>query len=438
MKELISRVFTVAAMVSVPSLAVAQESDWRTAAEERIRDLRTSDVWLQLVDENGNKLPAGTDAQVRMTRSAFNFGTAMASWKLEQLGEDHPYFQKPLELFNTIVLENNHKWSRWADAENRAHAERLVAWAREHRFAIRGHGFFWGMKKHAVIPEPMLTAIRNDEPGMEERLIEGAHAHILELGSALPFVYEWDVINEPVMEQVAMKYIGANTLEEQAEYLAEMFRTADKAAPQASLVMNEYHILAGPRAHERLLALAKKVRELGGPIDGVGFQNHWFHSDMRRDPQEIFEQMNEYSDAGFTISITEFDTLWGPWGEDEGRDKEEVKAEWLETILTLAYSHPAVSSFLLWGFWDGQHWNGNASLYHQDWTPKPGLDVWKRLVLGEWRTDEGVRVSPNGSVNFHAHHGLHEVTATVNGREYRGEINIGPQTKAERVVLSPQ
>ncbi|MGF1452818.1 MAG: endo-1,4-beta-xylanase [Opitutales bacterium] len=412
----------------------AQDTDWRREADERIEALRTSEVWLQVLDDRGNLLPQGTQVDVRMTRSAFNFGSAIASWKFEQFGEDHPYFQKVPELFNTIVLENNHKWANFTDPEKRAHADRLVGWAREKGLAIRGHGFFWGMTKHPVIPEPFFTAIKENEPGMEADLIEAAHAHIRQAGSELPFVYEWDVINEPVMQQVAMKYLGAETVEAQAAYLAEMFRVADEAAPQANLVMNEYHILAGPRAHERYLELAKTLLEMGAPIHGVGFQNHWFNGNMRRDPNEIFAQMNEYADLGLSISITEFDTLWGGWGDD----KLEAQGDWLETMLVIAYSHPAVENFLIWGFWDGQHWTNNAPLFLEDWTPKPGHEVWQRLVLDEWRTDESLTIGEQSTVNLRAHHGDYEVVTELKGRTYRGQVSIGPDTEAERVMLAPE
>lgn len=409
-------------------------TDWRAEAEARIQEHRTSDITLKLVDTNGRALPAGTPVRVQMTRSAFNWGTAIASWKFDRFGPDHIYFTKIPELFNTVTLTNGLKWRPSLDPEKRPLSEKTMEWAQEQGLAIRGHTFFWGVVKHPVLPKKYQEAIINEEPGLEEELLEAALAHIEELGQATPFIYEWDVVNEPVNEPKAWHYMGAKTVEEQAEIIGKMFAAAEKAAPQATLAINEYHIFAQPRAHKRFLALAQALKENGAPIVAAGFQNHYFSGGMQATPEEIYNRLSEYADLGLTLSVTEWDCFGGGWGDDP----EQAKADYLETFLTIFYSHPAARDFVMWGYWDGQHWKNDGPLFQEDWTPKPALEVWEKLVLGEWRTDENLQAAADGTVSLRAHHGQYVARVRIDETEFTGEFTVEAESDDLTVTLTAQ
>jgi len=104
---------------------------------------------------------------------------------------------------------------------------------------------------------------------------------------------------------------------------------------------------------------------------------------------------------------------------------EQLAADVLRDLLTASFSIPAVSGFLMWGFWDGSHWKKNAPLFHKDWSPKPALAVWENLVLhsscrthGSWKTDQ------KGHLSFHAFTGTHRLSIDWQGKTLYREFRL--------------
>lgn len=58
---------------------------------------------------------------------------------------------------------------------------------------------------------------------------------------------------------------------------------------------------------------------------------------------------------------------------------EAVQADYLRDFMTVFFSHPATESIVHWGFWKGQHWIPNASLFREDWTPKQAPRTYRDL-----------------------------------------------------------
>jgi endo-1,4-beta-xylanase len=57
-------------------------------------------------------------------------------------------------------------------------------------------------------------------------------------------------------------------------------------------------------------------------------------------------------------------TVYRTFLEFAVNDKDEHnKANHLKDMLTLFFSHPAVKGVIFWGFWDGQLWEHDASLF---------------------------------------------------------------------------
>jgi hypothetical protein len=52
------------------------------------------------------------------------------------------------------------------------------------------------------------------------------------------------------------------------------------------------------------------------------------------------------------------------------------------------FSHPAVTTLTMWGFWDTSQWKKNAVMYRGDWSLEPGGQAYRDLVFGKWRTQE--------------------------------------------------
>ena len=117
-------------------------------------------------------------------------------------------------------------------------------------------------------------------------------------------------------------------------------------------------------------------------------------------PEAVLEIIDEFSILADEISITEYDAS----GVDE-----EVAAEYMRDFLTAVFSHQAVTSFLMWGFWDGAHWKGDAPLFDNNWRLKPSGEVFLDLVFDEWWTDEEAFTNSEGKVAFRGFFGTYDV-----------------------------
>jgi endo-1,4-beta-xylanase len=104
----------------------------------------------------------------------------------------------------------------------------------------------------------------------------------------------------------------------------------------------------------------------------------------------------------------------------------------MRDFMTVIFSHPSVHGFLMWGFWDGKHWLGNAPIYRKDWSLKPSGEVYMDLVFNQWWTDVRGKSDTEGKMRVKGFLGEYEVTVRV-GREERVEkLALG---KGENVVV---
>ena len=105
--------------------------------------------------------------------------------------------------------------------------------------------------------------------------------------------------------------------------------------------------------------------------------------------------------------LTEFDCGWGADNTDAARELEE--ADGLEAVYRTAFEHKAVAGIIMWGFWEGNHWQPQRALWLNDWTPTAQALRYQTLVLDEWWTDHELVTDSNGEVEFAAFAGDYEL-----------------------------
>ncbi len=118
-------------------------------------------------------------------------------------------------------------------------------------------------------------------------------------------VKQWDVVNEAVSDTPGetlrqtpwLKAIGL-------DYIAEAFRAAHEADPDAILIYNDYNIeLAYKRP--KALQLLKSLLDQKVPINAVGIQCHWRLDSP--DIAEVEQSIEQYAAIGLKVMITEMD-----------------------------------------------------------------------------------------------------------------------------------
>ena len=396
-------------MFAVSTPAVSGDT-WRLEAQQRIEQIRKADVVVRLVDAAGNPL-TGVPVRVAMVRHAFPWGTCVQVSRITgQSPDDDIYRAKLTELFNCATLENALKWNAWHGVYgprfSREKTKTALEWLKEREFRIRGHCLVWPDWKYLL---PWGESLRDDLPELSRRILN----HIDEMADFTgPYVDEWDVVNEPAHHNEVIKALGDSSM-------ATWFSHARALLPDSCrLFINDFNIL-NPLCFPQRMAYEKIITELlaaNAPLEGIGFQGHF--QDPPGSPVEALKVFDRFARFGLPIMVTEFDV---------NTKNEDRQAQFTEDLMTAAFSHPACSGFILWGFWEGAHWRPDAALFRKDWSEQPNLEVYRKLVLNTWWTDETGITNDNGEFSLRAFKGIHRISVD----NHEQTVNIDGSTIVE-------
>lgn len=380
---------------------------WRTAALARIEQTRTAPMKVRVIDAVGRPVPDAS-VEVRLVRPAFLFGTAVDPDLLLEEGEANAKFRATLlDLFDTAVIGNGMKWPRWSGSvARRDEALRAIDWLEQHGLRVRGHNLVWPGDKFSPKRIQQMPPPRAELPLLIKE-------HIRDIvTSTRGRIVGWDVVNEMTHERDYFK-----TMPELEA--AEWFKLARELDPAAKLVLNEYGMLNSPRSPGKIaehVALADRLRKAGAPIDILGVQGHIGR--QPRGPEDVLADLDILAASGLEVQITEFDV---------NTPDEQLQADYTRDFLIALYSHPCVTGFTMWGFWEGRHWKPDAAMFRTDWSEKPNAKAWRDLARGAWLTKVDAKTDADGRLSTRGHLGDYEFTVTANGKVDRERR---PLTKA--------
>ncbi len=361
----------------------------------------------------------GAEVKVEMQRHAFGFGTAVRANLLLKADDENAriYRQTVTRLFNKVVFENDLKWNFWEMPKSRETTFRALKWLQERSIKVRGHVLIWPSWEQTP---PDLKTLQNDRAALRKR-IEG---HIREEVSALRGqLVDWDVVNEPYTHHDVLDVLGEAAM-------TQWFRAARESDPTAALFINDFGILTGGGADLAHQAHYEKTIQTlvdrGAPLDGIGFQGHF--GGVLTPPEKLLQILDRYARFGKELQITEFD-IRGL------QNDEQLQADYTRDLMTVFFSHPAATSFTMWGFWGGAHWMPDAEMFRKDWTPKPNALAYQDLVLKEWWTDVAGTTDEWGEFQTRGFCGDYQVTATHGGKVSTLAVPLSRESSAVTLVL---
>lgn len=377
-------------------------ANWRVQAQERIDKIRKGSFVIKVTDANGSPV-ADASVSVKQRRHSFQFGSAVAMWRLvSNAAEDKTYQKKFLQLFNAGGPENALKWEPWIGDWGSGHFGRSMAlrglrWMGKNNMPTRGHVLVWPSWSHL----PGTVSRHKDKPKPVPGLILN---HIKDVTKATrKYIYEWDVLNEPFTNHDMMDLFGR-------KIMLDWFHAARQHHPTAPLYLNDYGILSGAGlniAHQdHYEATARFLLDGKAPMGGLGFQGH-FTSPLTPS-EKILKLLDRYAKLKLPIKITEFDV--------DVRD-ESLQADYTRDFLYAAFSHPSVSGVQLWGFWQGQHWRPNAALYRTNWEEKRNGAVFRELTQKRWWSSENGVSNKSGSFTGRVFYGDYDLIVTAGGSQ---------------------
>lgn len=400
------------------------ESDapWRSAAADRIEQIRKANLSVVVTGPDNEPIP-DAEVQARMLKHAYGFGSAVTGCRLAgNPCQDNEYQNKILDLdgqghgFNEVVFENDLKWDSWEEQwfGPPANAANAAQWLLEQGIRVRGHTLVW--PGCSYLPEDLCNNLSN--PTYLKNRVDARLQTALTFPGLSDVVREWDVLNEiTVNRDLEYAFEGETGYPTGRELYADIFKKVKEIDPGVGTWLNDYVTISQNNSsgvvYDRYKSFIAEIIANGGDIDGIGFQGH-----IGAFPTSIYKVYDILEDFhqtfGLRAKITEYDidTYAG----------EQVAANYMRDFLTLVFSHPSTDAFLMWGFWDGAHWHGDAPIFRQDWSIKPSGEVFLDLVFNEWWTDDFANTAANGVATVRGFKGQYEITVEHNGQVVKDTV----------------
>ena len=230
----------------------------------------------------------------------FPIGAAMNAWQI--MGQNKKEDAIIVSQFDSISPENALKWEVVHPEPGKYNfklSDAYVAFGQKHHMWIVGHTLVW----HSQVPAWVFRH-KDGKLLTRDELLKRMRDHIFTVvGRYKGRIQSWDVVNEALNDDGTLrkclweKIIGP-------DYIAKAFEYAHEADPKAQLTYNDYN-LAYPAKRDALIALVKKLKAEGVPIDCIGMQMHVNLTSPTA--QQVDEAITDYAKLGVKVDVSEMD-----------------------------------------------------------------------------------------------------------------------------------
>lgn len=302
------------------------------------------------------------------------------------------------KYFNYGVSGNSFKWSGIQPqhtAPNYKDFDNAVQWTQKVGWELRAHNLLWGGDDDHSMPAwvrslPTPQAITDT---CKMRVIR-------EVSHYKGIIKEYDVINEPLTGHAdhLRKTVGDSII-------WNCFKWARSADPDAELFVNDYNVEYNWGQAKEYRDLILKIKEMGGPVTGVGMQAHYWDG-FRVNVDELVKNVNIIAEAGLPIRFTEYDYA--------GDITQEQQTEDYIKILTVAFSHPSISGMISWGLSDDGAWRTNTGFFDANHKPKLAADTLLYYTKTKWATNFDSILTNVNPLVFNAYYGTYNIEVAFN------------------------
>jgi endo-1,4-beta-xylanase len=315
-------------------------------------------------------IPANVPAPPRVDRP---LGAALDA---DHARHDPTYLRDFLTTFSSLTPENAMKWAVVEPQRGDfsfGDADALVDFAQRTHRRVRGHTLVWDEQLPGWLTAHTWSAAE---------LTKVLTTHIdTVVGRYRGRVESWDVVNEPLDDDgsltndVFLRTLGP-------DYIGLAFRIAHAADPHARLFLNEIATELPSPKQDALVALVRKLKAEGVPIDGVGLQDH---TDVGDYPSQatLERTMRRFTAMGLDVEITELDAQ-----VNRGRhvaDALRAQSDAYAAAGAACAANPRCTGLTVWGVTDQWSWKGAAAmalLFDADGKPKPALAALLHTLAG--------------------------------------------------------
>jgi endo-1,4-beta-xylanase len=270
--------------------------------------------------------------------------------------------------FNYLTPENEMKWGRIHPEPARfdfAPADDIVDFAEAHAMRVKGHALVWHRQLPAWV-ESLSAAQLSAAMAEHIRAVVGRYR-----GRAVA----WDVVNEavadaggPLRDTLFLRQIGRG-------YIAEAFRIAREADPDALLFYNDYGAEGRGGKSDRVFELVRDLVAQGVPIHGVGLQMH-IRADAPPTPEQIRANIRRLAELGLLVTISEMDVRVRMLPGDRPARLAAQRCLYRD-VVGACLAEPGCHAVTFWGFTDAHSWidefagSDDPLLFDESLAPKP-------------------------------------------------------------------
>ncbi len=275
--------------------------------------------------------------------------------------------------FNYVTAEYEMKWDpieRVQGTEDYLGGDSIASYAAGQGMKLKGHALVW----HGAVPGWANGLSNADFRAAFERHIHNVADHFR--GQ----VYAWDVVNEAVADDASGLRDTVFRQKLGDGYIADAFRLARQADPQALLFYNDYGGEDLNAKSDRIYDLVRGLVQQGVPIDGVGLQMH-ISAAMPPDAAAVAANMRRLASLGLRVNISEMDVRVA---DLPAATRLDTQKSVYHSIVGACVAETRCDAVTFWGFTDAHTWIGNDAplLFDAQYAPKPAfsgvLDAFRR------------------------------------------------------------
>ena len=299
-------------------------------------------------------------------------GAAVAN---SPLSGDATYRTVLAREFNSVTAENAMKWDATEPSPgqfNFGNADAIVNFARQNNQSIHGHTLVWHSQTPSWVQNLSATEMRS---AMQRHITTVMQRYA-------GVVRTWDVVNEAFNEDGTLR--NSFWLQRLGQsYIADAFRFARQADPNARLFINDYNVEGINAKSTGLFNLVRDLRAQGVPIDGVGLQAHLIVGQV---PSNIRENIQRFADLGVDVRITELDIRMQLPPDS---NKLNQQASDYRRVVEACLAVSRCRAITTWGFTDRYSWvpdtfsgQGAALPFDENYNPKPAYNAMVQALGG--------------------------------------------------------
>ncbi|WP_285779933.1 endo-1,4-beta-xylanase, partial [Microtetraspora sp. NBRC 13810] len=293
--------------------------------------------------------------------------------------------------FNQITAENAMKWDATEPTQgqfNFSGADAIMAFAQQNDQEVHGHTLVWHSQTPSWVQNLGATEMRTAMQNHISQVV-GRYANN-------PSLVSWDVVNEVFDDNGGMR----NSFWYQRlgqSYIADAFRAARAADPNARLCINDYNVEGINAKSDAMYQLVQSLRAQNVPVDCVGIQGHL--STQYGFPGQVQQNIQRFANLGVQVRITELDIrMLMP----RSTSKDATQATYYRDMVNACLAVTACAGITIWGFTDRHSWvpdtfpsEGAALIYDENYQPKPAYTaVHDALAAGGGGSDTTPPTTP--------------------------------------------